>query len=53
MDNDEKDIEIYSTRVCKFCTLGTDCNKAKFKVTRYGDKTNMHCAYYEYINKED
>lgn len=43
-----RDKEVYNSKICKFCKNYDKCNKDNFKVFVFRDKISMRCAKYEY-----
>lgn len=53
MNNFDQDKQTYNDNVCIYCQSKDTCNKNKFKVLVYNDKTTMRCDGYKYINSLD
>lgn len=49
---ENKDKELYNSKVCCFCKNNLTCNKNKFNVYVYHDKTTFRCAFYNKIDEE-
>lgn len=46
---DNKDKQIYNSRICEFCTKKNKCDKNRFSVYVMSSGLTMRCDDYEYI----
>ena len=48
----ENDIEVFNSRICKFCLKQAECSKNEFSVYGSEDKRSLRCINYEYNNEK-
>lgn len=50
---ENKDKEVYNSKICIYCKNKDHCNKNLFTVFVIKDKVTMKCVKYEYDNPEE